>query len=242
LASTAGEYHQVLLISRSTKWYFLISFTPKPQSSAMANQQLSRTSPTEGFSVARKAMDDAIAFFIPIGGPALARQHVELLANSMNYYPDITEAYRDAMTKISEIEKAEQQRQEERQQQLIIQLISTAKPHKGSDPLCEFGVLPARLSTDKAMQMWKCLQRAGFVDEHYQPVGLSRTLSAVLADEMLLQLSNENERLLGIDDKWRPFEILWCRKNMKADHYRSLNQHKASTFRTKVRKLLTAIS
>ena len=207
----------------------------------MTNQQLSGVNPPEGFSVARQAMEDAIAFYLPIGGPALARQHVESLANSMSFYPDCTEAYRDAMAKISMAEKAEQQRQEERQQQLIIQLISAAKPHKGSDPLCEFGVLPAKLSTDKAMLMWQRLQKAGLIDEHYQPVNLSRTLSAVLADEMLMQLADENEKLLGIDDKWRHFEILWGRKNMKADHYRSLNQNKAAKFRDKVHKLLTAI-
>ena len=208
----------------------------------MANQQLSRIAPSEGFSVARKAMADAIAFYLPIGGPALARQHVESLANSMNFYPDCTEAYCEAMKEINEIEKAEQQRQQERQQQLIIKLISSAKPHKGSDPSCEFGVLPAKLSSDKAMQMWKCLQQEGLVDEHYQPVGLSLTLSAVLADEMLMLLADENEKLLGIDEKWKPFEILWRRKNMKADHYRSLNQKKSDKFRGKVHKLLTAIS
>ena len=211
----------------------------------MTNQQLSGVNPPEGFSVARQAMEDAIAFYLPIGGPALARQHVESLANSMSFYPDCTEAYRNAMAKISMIEKAEQQRQEERrqqqQQELIIQLIGATKSHKESDPSCEFGVLPAKLSTDKAMLMWQRLQQAGLVDDHYQPVNLSRTLSAVLADEMLMQLADENEKLLGIDDKWRPYEILWGRKNMKADHYRSLNQNKACKFRDKIHKLLTAI-
>lgn len=208
----------------------------------MANELLSQIGPSEGFSVVRKAMEDAIAFYLPMGGPALARQHVELLANSMSFYPDCTEAYRDAMAQISEAEKAEQQRWEERQQQLIIQLMAAIKPHKGADPSCEFGVLPAKLSTDKAMLMWQRLQQAGLVDDHYQPVNLSRTLSAVLADEMLMQLADENEKLLGIDDKWRPYEILWGRKNMKADHYRSLNQNKACKFRDKIHKLLTAIS
>ena len=212
----------------------------------MVNEMLSQIGPSEGSSVARQAMEDAIAFYLPIGGPALARQHVESLASSMSFYPDCTEAYRDAMAKISQIEKAEQQRQEEhrlqQQQELIIQLIGAVKPHKGSDPSCEFGVLPAKLSTGKAMLMWQRLQQAGLIDDHYQPVNLSRTLSAVLADEMLMQLADENEKLLGIDDKWRPYEILWGRKNMKADHYRSLNQNKACKFRDKIHKLLTAIS
>ena len=60
----------------------------------MTNELLSQISPSEGFSVVRKAMEDAIAFYLPMGGPALARQHVELLANSMSFYPDCTEAYR----------------------------------------------------------------------------------------------------------------------------------------------------
>ena len=211
----------------------------------MVNEVLSQIGPSEGFSVVRQAMEDAIAFFLPIGGPALARQHVESLASSMSFYPDCRDAYRDAMAKISQIEKAEQQRQEERrqqqQQELIIQLIGATKSHKESDPSCEFGVLPAKLSTDKAMLMWQRLQQAGLVDDNYQPINLSRTLSAVLADEMLMQLADENEKLLGIDDKWRPYEILWGRKNMKADHYRSLNQNKACKFRDKIHKLLTAI-
>ena len=226
----------------------------------MVNEVLSQIGPSEGFSVVRQAMEDAIAFFLPIGGPALARQHVESLASSMSFYPDCRDAYRDAMAKISQIEKAEQQRQEERrqqqQQELIIQLIGATKSQKNytavrephSDlqvgepaPLCNSG-LPAKLSTDKAMLMWQRLQQAGLVDDHYQPVNLSRTLSAVLADEMLMQLADENEKLLGIDDKWRPYEILWGRKNMKADHYRSLNQNKACKFRDKIHKLLTAIS
>ena len=142
----------------------------------MVNEMLSQISPSEGFSVVRQAMEDAIAFFLPIGGPALARQHVESLASSMSFYPDCRDAYRDAMAKISQIEKAEQQRQEEhrlqQQQELIIQLIGAAKPHKGSDPSCEFGVLPAKLSTGKAMLMWQRLQQAGLIDDHYQPVNL----------------------------------------------------------------------
>ena len=199
----------------------------------MANELLSRIGPSEGFSVARKAMADAIAFFMPIGGPALARQHVESLANSMNYYPDIQEAYRDAMTQISEFEKAEQQRQEERQRQqqqnLIIQLMAAMKPHKGSDPSCEFGVLPAKLATDKAMRMWHCLQQAGFVDDHYQPVGLSRTDLAILAFDI--------SEFLGIREKWKIFETLWGKNNLRSDYNSALFQQKSIDFRNRLKPI-----
>ena len=200
----------------------------------MVNEVLSQIGPSEGFSVVRQAMEDAIAFFLPIGGPALARQHVESLANSMNYYPDIQEAYRDAMTQISEFEKAEQQREEERQQQqqqnLLIQLMAAMKPHKGSDPSCEFGVLPAKLSTDKAMLMWHRLQQAGLVDDHYQPVGLSRTDLAILAFDI--------SEFLGIREKWKIFETLWGKKNLRTDYNSALFQPKSMDFRDRLKQIL----
>ena len=69
--------------------------------------------------------------------------------------------------------------------------------------------LPPELSTDKAMALWQKAQRAGFVDADYQPL-LSRTQSALLADAMA-------ERL-GIKEKWKVFEALWNRKNMRSDY------------------------
>ena len=200
----------------------------------MTNELLSRIGPSEGFSVARQAMEDAIAFYLPIGGPALARQHVESLANSMSYYSDISQAYCEAMKKISQIEKAEQQRQEElrqqQQQEMISQLIEATKPHKGSDPLCEFGVLPARLSTDKAMLMWQRLQQAGLIDDHYQPVNLSRTLSAVLAFDI--------SEFLGLREKWKIFETLWGKKNLRSDYNSALFQPKSIDFRDRLKQIL----
>ena len=200
----------------------------------MTNELLSQISPSEGFSVVRQAMEDAIAFFLPIGGPALARQHVESLASSMSFYPDCRDAYRDAMAKISQIEKAEQQRQEEhrlqQQQELIIQLIGAAKPHKGSDPSCEFGVLPAKLSTGKAMLMWQRLQQAGLIDDHYQPVNLSRTDLAILAFDI--------STFLGIREKWKIFETLWGKKNLRSDYNCALFQQKSMDFRDRLKLIL----
>ena len=41
-------------------------------------------------------------------------------------------------------------------------------------------LMPEALRTDKAMVLWRKAQRAGYVDEHYQPL-LSRTQAALLA-------------------------------------------------------------
>lgn len=200
----------------------------------MVNEMLSQIGPSEGSSVVRQAMEDAIAFFLPIGGPALARQHVESLASSMSFYPDCRDAYRDAMAKISQIEKAEQQRQEEhrlqQQQELIIQLIGAVKPHKGSDPSCEFGVLPAKLFTGKAMLMWQRLQQAGLIDDHYQPVNLSRTDLAILAFDI--------STFLGLREKWKIFERLWGKKNLRSDYNSALFQPKSMDFRDRLKLIL----
>ena len=200
----------------------------------MANEMLSRIGPSEGFSVARKVMDDAVAFYLANGGPAVAREHVERLANELKFYPDSTEAYCEAMAKISMAEKAEQQRQEEhtrqQQQNLIIQLMGVVKPHKGSDPSCEFGVLPAKLRTDRAMLMWQRLQQAGLIDDHYQPVNLSRTDLAILAFDI--------SEFLGLREKWKIFETLWGKKNLRSDYNSALFQPKSMDFRDRLKLIL----
>ena len=217
----------------------------------MVNEMLSQIGPSEGFSVVRQAMEDAIAFFLPIGGPALARQHVESLASSMSFYPDCRDAYRDAMAKISQIEKAEQQRQEERrrqqQQELIIQLIGAAKSQKNytavrephSDlqvgepvPLCN-SELPEKLRTDKAMLMWERLQQTGLVDDHYQPVNLSRTDLAILAFDI--------SEFLGLREKWKIFETLWGKKNLRSDYNSALFQPKSMDFRDRLKLILKPV-
>ena len=45
-------------------------------------------------------------------------------------------------------------------------------------------VLGDVLATDKAMVLWRKVQRAGYVDEHYQPL-LSQTQVALLADAII---------------------------------------------------------
>jgi hypothetical protein len=89
--------------------------------------------------------------------------------------------------------------------------------------------LPAELSTDEAMVLWKKAQKAGFVDEHYQPL-ISRTQAAVLAHAMA--------QILGIKNKWKVFETLWKRKGMYRDYYQALDQRQSLVFQNKIKELL----
>ena len=82
--------------------------------------------------------------------------------------------------------------------------------------------MPEVLRTEGAMALWGKVQEAGYVDAAYQPL-LSRTQSAILADEMALRL--------GIKEKWKVFEALWQRQNMYKDYYRALGQKQSLKFR-----------
>lgn len=206
----------------------------------MANHRLSRASPYEGSSIARQVMNEAVDFYLANGGPAVARQEVAYLANGLKFYDDSREAYREAMARISLAEQAEQQK-------LMMSMMGVIKSEqdakqspapRNTHPTTGPVTLPEKLSTPKAILMWQKLQQEGLIDDRYQPVGLSRTESALLAYEMSMLLADENDRLLDNKD-WKPFEVLWNRKNMKADYYRATNLEKSSSLRDKYIKALT---
>ena len=88
--------------------------------------------------------------------------------------------------------------------------------------------LPDELATDEAMILWRKAQRAGYVNEHYQPTG-SRPEAAILAYEMA--------RILGIEDKWKSFETLWNRRNMHKDFYLAFGQQQTSDFQDELKEL-----
>lgn len=181
----------------------------------MANQLLSPVSPPDGFSIARKAMQDAVAYYLANGGPAVARQEVGNVASSLKYYPDCSEAYLEAMAMIKEAENVN-------------------KPMK-------IGILSPKLSTPKAMLMWRRLQQAGLIDDCYQPIKLTRAKMAVIADEMMYRLISDNEKLLGVSDRWTHFETLWGKKNLRTDHYRNVNGGRLITFRENIQLLFSDI-
>ena len=91
------------------------------------------------------------------------------------------------------------------------------------------GNLPEVLATDEALTLWKKAQAAGWVDANYQPL-ISRTQSALLADAIA-------ERL-GIREKWKTFETLWNRKNMRSDYNLALRQQQSLDFLTELKRIL----
>ena len=88
--------------------------------------------------------------------------------------------------------------------------------------------LPDSLCTEQAMVLWRKAQRAGYVDEHYQPL-VSRTQAALLADAMAGQLN--------IKEKWKVFETLWNRKYMRSDYNLALTRMKSFNFLDKLKEL-----
>jgi len=103
------------------------------------------------------------------------------------------------------------------------------KGHRAPKPVEVGTPIPEALSTEAAMALWKKVQQAGYVDENVQPT-ISRTQSALLADAMA--------RRLGIRNKWKVFETLWNRKNMRGDYNDALNQRQSLKFRDKLKIVL----
>jgi len=89
--------------------------------------------------------------------------------------------------------------------------------------------LSPELSTPKAMALWQKAQAKGYVDGNFQPL-ISRTQAALLADAMA-------ERL-GIRKKWKVFETLWNRKNMRSDYNIALRQHQSLDFQDSLKQLI----
>lgn len=85
--------------------------------------------------------------------------------------------------------------------------------------------VPAELAES---DLWKKVQEAGMVDAEGRPT-VSRTEAALMANELA-------ERL-DITHKWKLFEALWHRKNMRGDYNTALEQRKSLLFQEKLKKL-----
>ena len=75
---------------------------------------------------------------------------------------------------------------------------------------------------------WALAMSAGLIDEGGQPT-VSRTEAALMANTMA-------ERL-GIRCKWKLFESLWQRKNMRGDYNTALDQRKSLLFQEKLKNI-----
>lgn len=89
--------------------------------------------------------------------------------------------------------------------------------------------LPDVLKSEKALALWKKAQDAEWIDEGFHPL-VSRTKAALLAERM--------SGLLGIQNKWKVFESLWGRNNMRGDYNDALGQKQSLAFQDKLKSIL----
>ena len=76
---------------------------------------------------------------------------------------------------------------------------------------------------------WQELVEEGLIDENGQPT-VSRPEAALMADMLAERLK--------IANKWKLFELLWHRNNMRNDYNTALNQRKSLEFQERMKKLL----
>lgn len=86
--------------------------------------------------------------------------------------------------------------------------------------------LPEVLATSN---LWERLKNADLVDDYNQP-NVSRPEAALMADML--------SEILGIANKWKLFEKLWHRNNMRNDFNKALEQRKSLDFQEKLKMLL----
>ena len=94
----------------------------------------------------------------------------------------------------------------------------------------ESGEVPAQLDTPRARELWQMAIAQGWVDEKLQPL-LSRPLAALLADRMA--------EVLGVATKWKVFEQLWRRKNMRNDYNTALEQQQCDEYMKKFKRIIS---
>ena len=78
-------------------------------------------------------------------------------------------------------------------------------------------------------ELWHKVQQAGLVDADGLPT-VSRPEAALLADMLA-------ERL-GIANKWKLFEKLWHRNNMRSDYNTALDQRKSLEFQERLKNII----
>ena len=131
-------------------------------------------------------------------------------------------AVRDETRKVFEpLLKKEQVRQLRRDVKKKVKELEAAE-----EPAEELIEVPEILTES---ELWEKVQEAGLVDKDGQPT-VSRTEAALLADELA-------ERL-DISHKWKLFETLWHRNNMRGDYNTALEQKKSLLFQEKLKNLL----
>ena len=85
--------------------------------------------------------------------------------------------------------------------------------------------LPEVLATS---ELWERLRQAGLIDDDNQPT-VSRPEAALMAYTIAHRLN--------IINKWKMFEALWNRKNIRGDYNTALGQRKSLEFQDRLKTL-----
>lgn len=107
----------------------------------------------------------------------------------------------------------------------VAQQAAPVAPSVASTP-AEEHVIPKLLADSEE---WHEVQQAGLVDADGQPT-VSRPEAALMADKLA--------RRLGIRNKWKFFEQLWHRNNMRSDYNTALDQKKSLKFQERLKNIL----
>ncbi len=91
---------------------------------AMTQQPHTR-SPNTGLSTIQKMVAETVEYYLQHGGPCVARAEVRAIAPTFSFMDDWPQAYRWAMERISQAEKAEQMDTEKREQQKLSNLMTS---------------------------------------------------------------------------------------------------------------------
>ena len=77
---------------------------------------------------------------------------------------------------------------------------------------------------------WQRVKAAGLVDDNNQPT-VSRPEAALMAEALA--------KRIGIENKWKLFEQMWQRNNMRNDYNTALEQKKSLQFQEKLKNILS---
>ena len=100
-----------------------------------------------------------------------------------------------------------------------------AEAEEGEQPV------PEALRGEQAKRIMERLVEAGLLSQAWQPVGLSRPQAAIVADCVAEQLQIRN--------KWKTFEQLWHRNNLRNDYNTALSECAYyDDFRKKVMRII----
>ena len=113
---------------------------------------------------------------------------------------------------------------------ISIDKVGTMQVGEANVAVAQKEAVPALLDTPRARELWQKAMAQGWVDAEWQPL-LSRPMAALLADRMA--------EVMGIATKWKAFEQLWRRKNMRNDYNTALTQQQCDDYMKKIKRIIS---